>query len=137
MAVPADLDRRVRERAKGVCEYCRLPQAAYRLSFQIDHIIAEQHRGKTQFANLCLACPRCNKNKGPNISGIGYKTRRLTPLFHPRRDRWEDHFTWQGSRLRGLTPIGRVTIEVLGINQLDAVKVRRELKRERLSPPDD
>ena len=32
---------------------------------QIDHIIAEQHRGKTQLGNLCLACPRCNKNKGP------------------------------------------------------------------------
>lgn len=136
MAVPADLDRRVRDRAKGVCEYCRLPQAAYRLRFQIDHIIAEQHRGKTQFGNLCLSCPRCNKNKGPNISGIDYKTRRLTPLFHPRRDRWADHFAWQGSRLRGLTPIGRVTIDVLGINQLDAVKVRRELKREGLYPPD-
>jgi HNH endonuclease len=137
MAAPAELDRRVRERAKGVCEYCRLPQAAYRLSFQIDHIIAEQHRGKTQFRNLCLSCPRCNKNKGPNISGIDYKTRRLTPLFHPRRDRWEDRFFWRGSRLKGLTPIGRVTIEVLGINQPDAIKVRRELNRERLSPPDD
>jgi hypothetical protein len=137
MAVPADLDRRVRNRAKGACEYCRLPQAAYRLSFQVDHIIAEQHRGKAQFGNLCLSCPCCNKSKGPNISGIDYKTRRLTPLFHPRRDRWEDHFIWRGSRLRGLTPIGRVTIEVLGINQLDAVKVRRELKRELLSPPDD
>jgi len=135
MAVSADLDRRVRERAKGVCEYCGLPQAAYRLNFQIDHIIAEQHRGKTQFGNLCLSCPRCNKNKGPNISGIDYATRRLTPLFHPRRDRWEDHFIWRGSRLRGLTPIGRVTIEVLGINHLDAIKVRRELKRESFSPP--
>jgi hypothetical protein len=137
MTVPADLDRRVRERAKGVCEYCRLPQAVYRLTFQIDHIIAEQHRGKTRLGNLCLSCPRCNKSKGPNISGIDHKTKRLTPLFHPRRDRWEDHFAWQGSRLRGLTPIGRVTIEVLGINQTEAVRVRRELKKEGLFPPGD
>ena len=137
MAASAELDRRVRERAKGVCEYCRLPQTAYGLSFQVDHIIAEQHRGKTQFGNLCLSCPRCNKNKGPNISGIDCKTRRLTPLYNPRRDRWEDHFIWRGSRLNGLTPIGRVTIEVLGINQLDAIKVRRELNREKLSRPDE
>jgi len=137
MAVPADLDRRVRERAKGVCEYCRLPQAVYRLNFQIDHIVAEQHRGKTQLGNLCLACPRCNKNKGPNISGIDYKTRQLTPLFNPRRDRWDHHFAWRGSRLKGLTPVGRVTIEVLGINQPEAVKVRRELRNEALIPPID
>jgi len=40
-----------------------------------------------------------------------------------------------GFRLSGLTPIGRVTIEVLGINQPEAVKVRRELRREGLFPP--
>lgn len=137
MAVPSDLDRRVRERARGLCEYCRLPQAVYPLTFEIDHIIAEQHRGKTQFANLCLACPRCNKNKGPNISGIDYTTKRLTPLFNPRRDRWSDHFVWQGSRLKGLTPIGRVTIDVLGINHAEALKVRRELRKERRSPATD
>jgi hypothetical protein len=44
MAVPPDLDRRVRERAKGVCEYCKLPQSAYRLTFQIDHIWNYEYR---------------------------------------------------------------------------------------------
>lgn len=127
MAVPVALERRVRERADGACEYCRLPQTAYPLPFQIDHVIAEQHRGKTQLNNLAVACPRCNRNKGPNIAGIDELTRQLTPLFHPRRDRWEDHFVWHGPRLRGLTPIGRVTIRVLGINQADAVRLRREL----------
>ena len=137
MAVPADLERRVRERAKGLCEYCKLPQVVYPLAFQIDHIIAEQHRGKSQLGNLCLACPRCNKNKGPNISGLDYKTRQLTPLFNPRRDRWEHHFAWQGSRLRGLTPVGRATIEVLGINHPEAVRVRKELRKEGRFPSAD
>jgi 5-methylcytosine-specific restriction endonuclease McrA len=105
------------------------------LTFQVDHIIAEQHRGKTRLNNLCLACPRCNAYKGPNISGIDEKTRQLTPLFHPRRDRWEDHFAWHGPRLRGLTPIGRVTISVLGINQPEAVAVRKELRKEGRFPP--
>src|SRR5437868_1351097 len=109
MAVPIELDRRVRERAQELCEYCRLPQAVYPWTFQIDHIVAEQHRGKTQMNNLALACPRCNRAKGPNLSGIDTQTRRLTPLFHPRRDRWTDHFRWRGPRLLGVSPVGRVT----------------------------
>ena len=67
MGVSAKLDRRVRERAKGVCEYCQLSQVVYPLTFEVDHVIAEQHHGKAQFNNLCLACPQCNRNKGPNI----------------------------------------------------------------------
>jgi hypothetical protein len=136
MAVPVELARSVRDRAKGLCEYCRLPQQAYPLTFQVDHVIAEQHHGKTRLNNLCLACPRCNRNKGPNISSIDHTTGQLTPLFHPRRDRWEDHFAWRGARLIGLTPIGRVTISVLGINLPEAVRVRKELRKEKLLPPD-
>jgi hypothetical protein len=130
MGVPAELDRRVRRRARGACEYCQLPQAAYALNFEVDHVIAEQHHGKTQLNNLCLSCPRCNRNKGPNIAGIDKETRQITPLFHPRRDRWEDHLAWKGLRLRGLTPIGRVTVAVLGINLPEALRVRRELRSE-------
>jgi 5-methylcytosine-specific restriction endonuclease McrA len=68
MSIPIELDRRVRLRSKELCEYCRLPQWAYPWTFQVDHIIAEQHLGKTQMSNLALACPRCNRRKGPNLS---------------------------------------------------------------------
>ena len=135
MAVSLVLDRRVRERANGLCEYCRIPQAAYPWTFQIDHVIAEQHHGKTQMANLALACPRCNRCKGPNLSGIDMQTRQLTPLFHPRRDRWADHFRWRGPRLIGLTPIGRVTVQVLQINHPDDIRLRRTLIAEGIFPP--
>lgn len=47
----------VRERAAGRCEYCRIPQFALPLPFQIDHIVAEQHEGATELSNLVLACP--------------------------------------------------------------------------------
>jgi HNH endonuclease len=133
MAVPAALERRVRERAKGICEYCRLPEAAYDLSFEVDHIIAEQHRGKARLINLCLACPRCNRAKGPNIASIENGT--VVPLFNPCRDQWEDHFAWRGPRLRGLTPVGRVTIHVLDINHPLAIRMRRELIVEGRFPP--
>ncbi len=134
MTVPANLDRRVRERAKELCEYCRLPQAFYPWTFQIDHIVAEQHLGKTQMNNLTLACPRCNRCKGPNLSGIDVQTHELTPLFHPRRDRWADHFRWRGPRLLGLTSVGRVTIQVLNINHPDDIKLRRALIGEGIFP---
>ena len=134
MAVPVELDRRVRVRAGGKCEYCLLPQSAYPLTFQVDHIIAEQHRGRTLLSNLALACPRCNRSKGPNLSGLDARTRRITPLFHPRRDRWADHFRWRGPRLVGLTPTGRVTIQVLNINHPEDLKLRRLLIAEGAFP---
>ena len=137
MAVPRALDRRVRERARARCEYCQLPQAAYPWSFEIDHIIPAQHRGKTTFGNLALACPRCNKAKGPNLSGLDARTRRLTPLFHPRRDRWTEHFRWRGPRLLGQTPVGRVTTHVLDMNAPLVLELRRTLMAEGIFPPID
>ena len=82
----------------------------YLLTIEVDHVIAEQHHGKAQLNNLCLACPQCNRNKYIDIYGFDEKTRQVTSLFHPRRDRWEDHFAWKRVRLTGLTPIGRVAI---------------------------
>ncbi len=41
------LKRRVWQRANGVCEYCRMPSEFYLAPYQIDHIIAEKHEGKT------------------------------------------------------------------------------------------
>ncbi|MBV9125745.1 MAG: HNH endonuclease [Planctomycetes bacterium] len=44
------------ERAQRCCEYCQVLQAYDRLPFEIDHVIAKKHRGKTQANNLRLAC---------------------------------------------------------------------------------
>lgn len=123
----AALDRQVRQRANHCCEYCKLPQSVYRFRFPIDHIIAQQHGGKTTLANLCLACPRCNASKGPNIASIDSVTERMVPLFHPRRQKWHAHFNWTGPWLQGKTAIGRATIAVLAINHPSAVAVRQAL----------
>jgi hypothetical protein len=127
MSVAAQLDRRVRERAQDRCEYCRLPQSIYRFRFPIDHIIAQQHEGKAIGSNLCLACPRCNGNKGPNIAGVDPLTGRIVRLFHPRRHKWSAHFAWVGAALQGKTGIGRATIQVLALNDPSAVAVRQAL----------
>src|SRR5437588_8364771 len=74
MAVDARLVERVRRRAHDRCEYCQLPQAVSSTRFQIDHVIAEQHGGRTVAANLALACLADNNHKGPNLAGIDPKT---------------------------------------------------------------
>jgi hypothetical protein len=136
MPVSKELDRRVRRRAKGLCEYSRLPQAFDPWAFQLDHIIAGQHGGRAKLTNLALACSRCNRNKGPNIAGFDNRTNVIVALYHPRRDKWTEHFRWRGPRLLGLTPLGRVTIRVLAINHPDAVALRRELIAEGVFPPE-
>jgi hypothetical protein len=41
MSIPKDLDRRVRQRARGLCVSCRLPQVFDPWAFHIDYILAE------------------------------------------------------------------------------------------------
>jgi hypothetical protein len=123
-------------RAGGVCEYCHLPQSAYPVPFEIDHIIAKQHRGKTILSNLALACLHCNGHKGPNISGLDPVSSRtkLVRLFNPRRHKWNYHFRLAGSYLLGNTPIGRATVAVLALNDPVMVALRQELIDQGLFP---
>jgi hypothetical protein len=126
----------VRERARGICEYCHIPEIYDRPAFELEHIVSRQHRGTTTAANLAWACFACNKRKGPNLSGIDELTGALVPLFHPRRHSWSRHFRWNGPLLVGRTPIGRATIAVLGINLPLRVRLREELIEEGLLPSD-
>jgi hypothetical protein len=130
-----DLERRIRRRARHHCEYCQIPQSVSRARYPIDHVIARQHGGATVADNLALACLRCNLHKGPNIAGIDPGGSGLTPLYHPRRDRWSDHFRWQGASLVGRTAIGRTTIRVLAINDPEAIAVREALIADDAFPP--
>jgi hypothetical protein len=112
-----------------------MPQAYDLLPFQIDHVIAKKHRGGDDLSNRAVACFHCNSYKGPNIAGIDQRTKRITRLFHPRNDKWESHFRWDGARLVGLTAIGRTTIDVLNLNHLERVAIREALIGAGLFPP--
>jgi hypothetical protein len=128
------LEEQVRTRAGDACEYCRLPQAASRIRFPVDHVTARQHGGATEPGNLALCCGRCNRYKGPNVAGIDPLTGRLTRLFNPRRDRWNRHFEWRDALLVGRTAVGRTTIAVLNVNHPLNVAVREQLLREGTFP---
>jgi hypothetical protein len=125
--MPSKLDQTIRVLARHLCEYCRFPERASELPFVLDHIIARQHGGKTTRANLALCCGFCNRHKGPNVAGIDPQSKRLTPLFNPRQDRWSSHFRWRGARIIGTTAIGRVTVVALNMNATRQLEMRRAL----------
>lgn len=131
----SSLARHVWQRANGLCEYCQIHQTLDDAPFQIDHVIAKKHGGQTLASNLALSCLFCNTFKGSDISSLEPRTRKLVPLYNPRRHKWERHFRWQGAYLAGRTPIGRATIALLRINDEYRVILREALIAERLFPP--
>jgi hypothetical protein len=131
------LERLVWERAGGCCEYCRMPHEYDNAPFEIDHVIAASHGGPTRAANLCLACFSCNSFKGPNLAGIDRKSKKVVPLFNPRRHSWRRHFRWDGAILVGRTPAGRATVATLRINLDHRIAHRQALIDEGVFPPAD
>ena len=117
MSVGDDVRRLVWERAGGVCEYCRLSQSAVpRTPHQIEHVRPITHGGGDGPANLALACVRCNRCEGPNLSGIDPLTDTVAVLFDPRTMRWDDHFSIDDLEVVGLTEVGRATVACLRMN---------------------
>jgi hypothetical protein len=121
-----------------------MPEAIFRRPFHVEHIVAKQHGGLTLLENLAFACWTCNLKKGPNLTGIDPMSGEITPLYHPRMELWAEHFTAEHSRLttsaletggiqiRGLTPGGRTTVQLLAMNGEVRNKLRYELWREGL-----
>ena len=108
------------------CAYCQTTQGNSGQPMVVDHIIPTSQAGKTEFENLCFACRRCNEYKGPTVEAKDPLTGQIIPLYHPRQQIWEEHFSWDASgiRLVGLTSVGRVTIISLRINN-EIIQVTR------------
>ncbi len=124
--VPANLRREVRERAGLTCEYCLQPEGEGLFSHEVEHIIAEKHNGETESQNLALACCLCNKYKGTDLSSIDPVSDAIVRLFHPRNDRWTDHFQLLSSgHIEAQTAIGRVTVNLLRLNRIECVEIRQ------------
>ena len=124
----AAVKRQVRERADDRCEYCRLSQRHEEdRRFHVEHIIALRHRGRNDLDNLALACALCNLMKGPCLAGLDPDGDRLTHLFHPRQDAWDEHFRRKCPSIMGLTDVGRTTVWLLDMNCDDRVMLRSAL----------
>jgi hypothetical protein len=80
------------------------------------------------------ACSFCNSFKGPNLSGVDPATRRIVPLYNPRRHKWARHFRWNGGQLIGSTPQGRATAATLRSNLPYRISHREALIDEGVFP---
>lgn len=129
----------VRSRARGICEYCHSQESFATQSFSVDHIIPPQAGGGDGEDNLAFACQGCNNHKYNRTTAIDPVTDELVRLFHPRLDRWDDHFIWSHdfTRVVGLTPVGRATVQALQLNRVGLVNLRRTLFRCGEHPPVD
>ena len=125
--VPAALRRLVHERAFGACEYCLAPEATALFEHEVDHIVAEKHGGTTTEDNLALACSTCNLHKGSDIGSLDPLTGELVPLFHPRRERWQEVFHLVGAEIVARTAAARATVRLLQLNRPDRVAERAVL----------
>ncbi|PWU14335.1 MAG: hypothetical protein C5B50_17295 [Verrucomicrobia bacterium] len=132
----AKVRRQVRARAKRRCEYCRLPDWVELAGpFHVEHIVARQHRGPDNVANLAWACSRCNLHKGTNLSGVDPDSSDIVRLFNPRQDRWDDHFELVGAVIRGRSAAGRATVWLFQMNAERRVEFRAELIEQGLWEP--
>lgn len=135
--IPAKLQRLVKERAFGCCEYCVSPESHATQSHSNEHIFPETLGGETAADNLALACQGCNNKKYNKTEAADPVGEEMAPLFHPRKDDWSEHFAWSPDcfRLIGLTPTGRATIAALDLNRPGVINLRRSLFRDGLHPP--
>lgn len=119
----------VRTRARGICEYCQMPEDFETDTFEMEHIIPLVRNGTNDLDNIAFSCSGCNNRKGISIEGIDSQTSLVAPLFHPRLQRWEEHFTWSVNNLMliGISPTGRTTIEMLQLNRTGCINLRRAL----------
>lgn len=126
----------VSERAGHRCEYCRAPEIIFNLVFEVEHIISLAFGGADDESNLALACRACNLFKLYFLTGFDDATQTEVSLFHPRRDRWEEHFLidLETGEIRGLTDIGRATVQRLRMNTEVSVAARLQWMRLGLFP---
>jgi hypothetical protein len=102
----------------------------------VDHI--DPHGGDNVY-NLCLACWNCNTSKHQATAALDPETQEMVRLFNPRHDEWPEHFEWidGGIWLRGLTAIGRATIDRLKMNRAVVVIARKRWIEGGYHPPVD
>ncbi len=136
-AIPIALRQFVRERAGRCCEYCHSQEGFTTETFEVEHIHPISLGGLTEIYNVAYACSGCNGRKAKRIVATDPETGLLTSLFHPRSQRWNEHFVWTDdkTRLTGLTATGRATIVALALNRQALVNLRRVLRMAGEHPP--
>jgi hypothetical protein len=127
--VASDISDQVRayvaHRAGHRCEYCLIHENDAGFPHQVEHIVSRKHGGTSAFDNLAYACILCNRYKGSDVASINPKTGEAVRLFHPRHDRWMEHFRLDTDFIEPLTEAGSATVRLLRLNAAERLAERR------------
>ncbi|MEM9946864.1 MAG: HNH endonuclease [Cyanobacteria bacterium P01_D01_bin.36] len=125
--VSAELKAQIRQQARNRYGYCLSLQQYVLGTLEIEYIIPKSAGGSSREDNLWMACRPCNSHKADRTHGIDPLSEETVALYHPRKQTWNDHFAWSndGTHIVGTTPCGRVTVEILQLNNPFSVAVRR------------
>lgn len=105
-------------------------------TFHVEHVIPRVRGGSSELDNLALACPSCNLHKADRVSSALDQDSAAIALFHPRTNRWSDHFEWDDYQIVGKTEIGVLTIRLLDLNHERRIKIRQAEQMFGLFPPE-
>ena len=124
-------------RAHKCCEYCKSQDKYSPTSYTIDHVVPENLDGTSEIENLAYACFLCNRLKSNKLKVFDTSIGKWIPLFNPRKDIWTEHFSWNedGTKIIGLTAIGRCTIKELQLNREKLIEYRNCLIPFGVHPP--
>jgi len=124
----------IRKRANYLCEYCHSPEQISATRFTVDHIVPRSLGGSDELDNLALACRRCNERRYNFVAGYDSVNSTIVPLFNPRLQLWNEHFTWSadGTKIIGNSPEGRATVSRFDLNdsrflEKDSIRNTRSL----------
>jgi hypothetical protein len=126
MAISEQLRQQITIAADYRCEYCKTSAQITGTPLVIDHVFPRSLGGEDDETNLAAACYRCNLLKNAKTQETDPETGEQVLLFHPRTQRWNDHFSWieGGRRIAGITAIGRATVIALRLNNDNLVTAR-------------
>ena len=91
--------------------------------------MARARGGSDSEDNLAWSCMGCNDRKYTAAEAIDPVSGELVKLFNPRRDRWDEHFSWTAdfTQVVGHSTAARATMAKLKLNRPELVKLRRIL----------
>ena len=72
--------------------------------------------------------------KGSDLASLDPETGEIVRLYHPRQDKWAQHFRLQGAEFIHLTAKGLVTIRLLQLNRREKVAERQVLIQSGIFP---
>jgi hypothetical protein len=72
---------------------------------------------------------RAIDTKGADVASMDLTMKVPVRLFHPRSDKWNDHFQIAGDRIEPLTSVGEATVRLLRLNSTERLLERRVLRQ--------